>query len=144
MTEKRVKDQILRFAGMLQAPESFSKVSRCLHTAEVAGSSPASPTRQKTAFAGKTCEYGLYAENSTECCAATWRRSAQADHIVKLPYANRHSLGVAFGPPAPSGASVSPARRENERPSLSANGNRSDIYSVLAGQLRRYHPKEGS
>src|SRR5829696_6005292 len=46
--------------------------------------------------------------------------------------------------PAPSGAGVPPVRRENERPSLLVNGNRSGIYSVLASLLRRYHPKDGS
>jgi eukaryotic-like serine/threonine-protein kinase len=45
--------------------------------------------------------------------------------------------------PASSGAGAPPVRRENERPSLLANGNRSGIYHVLASLLRRYHPKEG-
>jgi beta-lactam-binding protein with PASTA domain len=45
--------------------------------------------------------------------------------------------------PASSGAGVPPVRRENERPSLLANGNRPGIYSVLDSLLRRYHPKEG-
>jgi hypothetical protein len=34
------------FAGILQAPVTFSKLSCCLHTAEVAGSNPASPTKK--------------------------------------------------------------------------------------------------
>jgi eukaryotic-like serine/threonine-protein kinase len=42
-----------------------------------------------------------------------------------------------------SGAGVPPVRRENERPSPVANGNRSGIYYVLDSLLRRYHPKEG-
>jgi hypothetical protein len=45
--------------------------------------------------------------------------------------------------PAPSGAGVPPVRRENEPPSLLANGNRSGIYYVLDSLLRRYLPKEG-
>ena len=32
------------FAGILQGPGTSSKLSYCLHTAEVAGSNPASPT----------------------------------------------------------------------------------------------------
>jgi hypothetical protein len=39
---------------------------------------------------------------------------------------------------------VTSVRRENERPSLLANGNRSGIYSVLASLLRRYDPKDVS
>jgi eukaryotic-like serine/threonine-protein kinase len=46
--------------------------------------------------------------------------------------------------PAPSDSSVTSVRRENERPSLLANGNRSGIYSVLASLLRRYDPKDVS
>jgi serine/threonine protein kinase len=45
--------------------------------------------------------------------------------------------------PAPSGVGVPPVRRENERPSLLANGNRSGIYYILDSLLRRDHPKEG-
>jgi hypothetical protein len=45
--------------------------------------------------------------------------------------------------PASSGAGVPPVRKENERPSLLANGNRSGIYHVLDSLLRRYHPKDG-
>src|SRR5918993_1204055 len=33
------------FAGILHAPETSSKLSHCLHTGGVAGSNPASPTR---------------------------------------------------------------------------------------------------
>jgi beta-lactam-binding protein with PASTA domain len=44
---------------------------------------------------------------------------------------------------APSGVGVPPDRGENKPPSLSANGNRSGIYHLLASLLRRYHPKEG-
>src|ERR687893_56863 len=36
------------FAGILQAPETSSNLSRCLHTAEVAGSKPASPIPQSS------------------------------------------------------------------------------------------------
>jgi hypothetical protein len=43
----------LLFAGVLQAPERPSKPSHCFHTAEVAGSIPASPTWRKPFFAGK-------------------------------------------------------------------------------------------
>jgi hypothetical protein len=35
------------FAGILQSPETSSKVSCSLHTAKVAGSNPASPTHKK-------------------------------------------------------------------------------------------------
>jgi beta-lactam-binding protein with PASTA domain len=45
--------------------------------------------------------------------------------------------------PVPSSSGVPPVRRQNERPSLLANGNRSGIYHVLDSLLRRYHPKEG-
>jgi eukaryotic-like serine/threonine-protein kinase len=45
--------------------------------------------------------------------------------------------------PSASGASVPHVRKENERPSLLANGNRSGIYYVLDSLLQRYHPKEG-
>src|SRR5215208_2741602 len=44
----------LLFAGILQAWETSSKLSYCLHTAEDAGSIPASPTQKKRCFAGKT------------------------------------------------------------------------------------------
>ena len=47
-------------------------------------------------------------------------------------------------PPAPSAAGVPPVSRENGRPSLLANGNRSSIYSVLTSLFRGHHPKEGS
>jgi hypothetical protein len=40
----------------LQAPEISSNLSCCLHTAEVAGSKPASPTSKSCVFAGKTQE----------------------------------------------------------------------------------------
>jgi hypothetical protein len=32
------------FTGILQSPETFCKLSHCFHTAEIAGSIPASPT----------------------------------------------------------------------------------------------------
>jgi hypothetical protein len=43
----------------------------CLHTAEVAGSIPASPTRERSAFAGKKRKQNWYAEFSVDPCAAT-------------------------------------------------------------------------
>src|SRR5918997_3178238 len=49
-------DQIPLFAGILQAPETSSKPSRCLHTAEAAGSNPASPTSTMLRSAGKNAE----------------------------------------------------------------------------------------
>jgi hypothetical protein len=39
-------DKIPLFAGILQTQETSSKASRCLNTAEVAGSNPASSTRK--------------------------------------------------------------------------------------------------
>src|SRR3712207_3958530 len=44
---EKLIDQMPLFAGILQAPETSSKLSHCFHTAEVAGSIPASPTPVK-------------------------------------------------------------------------------------------------
>src|SRR5215218_8604295 len=56
--------------GIFTAPGAISSAGeRCLHTAEVAGSNPASPTRKKTAFADKTRAasrlYKLFDSSST-------------------------------------------------------------------------------
>jgi hypothetical protein len=51
--EKRHRSNSV-FAGILQAPETSTRLSHCLHTAEDAGSNPASPTREIPRFAGET------------------------------------------------------------------------------------------
>jgi hypothetical protein len=52
------------FAGLWQAPETSSKLSHCFHTAEVAGSNPASPTTKYLQIVGKfeppIFEWGLF------------------------------------------------------------------------------------
>jgi hypothetical protein len=53
-SRKTSKTQIPLFAGILQSLETSSKLSYCLHTAEAAGSNPASPTLKILRFAGKT------------------------------------------------------------------------------------------
>ena len=51
-----------RFGRRLQAPEISSKLSCCLHTAEDAGSIPASPTLKIPASVGKSAAFGYCAD----------------------------------------------------------------------------------
>ena len=53
-------------AGILQSPESSSKLSCCLHTAEVAGSNPASPTKKYLQMAEK-CKPPVFVSGAVYC-----------------------------------------------------------------------------
>src|SRR5919112_1785431 len=63
------RQRIGTFAGILQAPEIPSKLSCCLHTAEVAGSNPASPTQKSCGLLAQSlilqchlCEFALLSD----------------------------------------------------------------------------------
>jgi hypothetical protein len=73
---KGVDAKIRQFAGILQAPETFSKLSHCFHTAEVAGSNPASPTGKYRILQVKMPKYDAGFGYSLIPCAATRRDPA--------------------------------------------------------------------
>jgi hypothetical protein len=77
------------FAGVLQSPELFRKLSRCLHTAEVAGSKPASPTHKRGVLQVK---YQSKVETPDICQApvqqrtktpVNWSSPASAGYLIK-------------------------------------------------------------
>src|SRR5215212_4908743 len=59
---EKPKVEMFHFAGIFEQSRTSTEERLCLHTAEDAGSIPASPTRKKCCFAGK----------NTEC--ENWRR----------------------------------------------------------------------
>src|SRR5215212_7941941 len=72
--EKGITEQMSLFAGALQALEISSKVLCCFHTAEVAGSIPASPTRKRPANNSKNkTKSGLLTPAFSNACSAASR-----------------------------------------------------------------------
>jgi len=90
---------------------------------------------------GTTLEPNSYVYLTTS--VGTPEESNAAERAEPQPDSSPTPYATPTASPSASGASVPHVRRENEHPSLLANGNRSGIYYVLDSLLRRYHPKEG-
>ena len=90
---------------------------------------------------GTTLEPNSYVYLTTS--VGTPEESNAAERAEPQPDSSPTPNATPTASPSASGASVPHVRRENEHPSLLANGNRSGIYYVLDSLLRRYHPKEG-
>jgi hypothetical protein len=109
------------------------------------GTVPAGTIIRQNPLPGTAPDMGTYVYLTTsvgppEESNAAQRKGPQPDSSPSPTAAPTASPSAST---APSGVGVPPDRGENEPPSLSANGNRSGIYHVLASLLRRYHPKEG-
>jgi hypothetical protein len=89
---KTTTHKIRPFPVILQAPETSSKPSRCLHTAEIAGSKPASPTLKICRFAGELLICNVDSKYSLNPCEAKRIESCELD----LPYRSRPSGGTSW------------------------------------------------
>src|SRR3712207_6511299 len=70
---------------------------RCLHTAEVAGSNPASPTQKMSCFAGEMRNISEHLEGLSRLCAATVQQRGGFPTKLRLLVLNDFLVGGFIG-----------------------------------------------